>query len=107
LRPFISRVNAIRREYASLQTNHGLQFHLVDNDQIICYSKPPIIVLVNLDPRWTHAGFVELPLAELGIDPRKPYVVHDLLTNSRYTWQGPINYVELRSDMPAHILIKE
>ncbi len=36
LRPFISRVNAIRKHNPALQANDNLQFHTIDNDQIIC-----------------------------------------------------------------------
>jgi len=39
---------------------------------------------------------------------RHPYRMVDLLTGSRFTWQGPRNYVELRpNEVPAHILKKE
>jgi starch synthase (maltosyl-transferring) len=114
LRPFISRVNAIRNENPALQANHGLQFHTVLNDQIICYSKSTadrqnvIITVVNLDSTWTQSGFVELPVDELGIDVRHPYQMVDLLTGAKFTWQGPRNYVELRpQEVPAHILKKE
>jgi len=111
LRPFITRVNAIRRENRALQSNDRLQFHNVDNDQIVCYSKSTatrdnvILVVVNLDPVYTQSGFVDLPAEELGIDLRKPYYVADLLTGNTFRWQGPRNYVELRPfEMPAHIL---
>jgi starch synthase (maltosyl-transferring) len=111
LRPFISRVNAIRKENAALQSNRGLQFHEIDNDQLICYSKRTadnrniIITIVNLDPVYRQSGFVELPLEDLGLDVRHPYRVADLLSGERYTWQGSRNYVELRPhETPAHIL---
>ena len=114
LRPFISRVNAIRKENPALQTNDGLEFHAIQNDRLICYSKSTpdkknvIITVVNLDPTWTQAGFVELPTEELGIDVRHPYQMVDLLTGAEFTWQGPRNYVELRPhEVPAHILRKE
>jgi starch synthase (maltosyl-transferring) len=107
LRPFITRVNAIRRENPSLQTTTGVHFHHIDNDRLMCYSKGPVIVIVSLNPLWMEAGFVHLPLEDLGIDPRRPYAVRDLLTDAKYTWQGPRNYVELRPEMPAHILRKE
>jgi starch synthase (maltosyl-transferring) len=114
LRPFISQVNAIRKENPALHSNETLQFHDVDNDLILCYSKRTddkrnvIVSLVNLDPRWPQSGFVELPLEELGIDARHPYKMADLLTGARFAWQGPKNYVELRpGEMPAHILRKE
>jgi len=111
LRPFITRVNAIRKENAALQSNKRLEFHSTENDQIICYSKQTedrtnvIVTAVNLDPVWTQSGFVELPLQEFGIDARYPYRVIDLLTGERFTWFGPRNYIELRpNEMPAHIL---
>jgi starch synthase (maltosyl-transferring) len=114
LRGFIARVNAIRKENRALQSNERLRFHLIENDQLICYSKRTanydnlIVTIVNLDPHWPQSGFVELPLNELGIDIRHPYRMVDLLTEQRYTWQGPRNYIELRpSEMPAHILRKE
>jgi starch synthase (maltosyl-transferring) len=114
LRPFISRVNAIRKENAALQSNNHLQFHYIDNDQIICYSKRTadkqnaIVTIVNLDPVWTQSGFVELPVEDLGIDVRHPYRMVDLLTGAKFTWQGTRNYVELRpNEVPAHILRRE
>jgi starch synthase (maltosyl-transferring) len=114
LRPFISRVNAIRKGNPALQSNDNLRFHTIDNDQIICYSKQTadnrnlIVTVVNLDPAWTQSGFVELPLEDLGIDVRHPYRMTDLLTGKRFDWQGTRNYVELRpNELPAHILRKE
>src|SRR5581483_9709409 len=80
----IGRVNAIRRQNPALQTNRSLQFHTVNNDQIIVYSKRTvdkknvIISIVNLDTKYTQSGFIELPLKDLGIDVRHPYVLADL-----------------------------
>jgi starch synthase (maltosyl-transferring) len=114
LRPFITLVNRIRRENGALQSNEGLRFHKVDNDQLLAYSKQCpdtknlIVTVVNLDPVWKQSGFIELPVEELGIDVRQPYLMADLLTGRRFTWQGSRNYVELRpSELPAHILRKE
>lgn len=100
----IGRLNRIRREHAAFRTNENLQFHTVDNDQLIAYSKSTkdltsqVLVVVNLDPHHRQSGFVELPLEEMKIDPQQPYQVHDLLTDARYLWHGPRNYVELRPD---------
>ena len=55
-----------------------------------------MLVVVNLDPHHLQAGFVELPLEDLRIDPHQPYQVHDLLSDARYLWHGPRNFVELR-----------
>ena len=62
-------------------------------------------MVVNLDPYHRQSGWVRLPLERLGIDPRTPFLAHDLLTDDRYIWQGDTNYVELDPRvMPAHIL---
>jgi starch synthase (maltosyl-transferring) len=110
LRPFIARINRIRRENPALHRNDNLLFHHVDNDDLICYSKHTddldniILVVVNLHHTFTHSGWVELPLEELGLRAREPYQVHDLLNDARYVWNGPKNYVELNPHVsPAHI----
>ncbi len=106
----IGRVNRIRRENPAFRANVGLRFHPVDNDQLIAYSKSAgdpatqVLVVVNLDPHHAQAGSVELPLEDLELDPHQPYQVHDLLSNVRYLWDGPRNYVELRpGTQQAHI----
>ncbi len=110
LKDFIARVNRIRRENPALRGDWSLRFHEVDNEQLVCYSKrtddlsSAILVVVNLDPHHTQSGWVEFPLEELGIDPQEPYQLHDLLSDARYLWQGPRNYVELNPQIaPAHI----
>jgi starch synthase (maltosyl-transferring) len=113
LRTLIARLNAIRHTNPALHANERLVFHEVDNDQIIGYSKSTdeygnvILAFVNLDPRNTQWGFTSLDLAELGIeDEEEPFEVHDLLTDARYVWKGPRNFVELRpSEMPAHVFL--
>ncbi|HEX5757663.1 MAG TPA: alpha-1,4-glucan--maltose-1-phosphate maltosyltransferase [Thermoanaerobaculia bacterium] len=111
LAEIIALVNRIRRDNPALQSNAGLRFHPTDNDQVLCYSKATpdlanvVLVAVNLDPHSTHAAWLELPLAELGIeDPAQPFQVHDLLTGARYQWHGPRNFVQLDPHgVPAHV----
>lgn len=110
LRDLITRVNRIRRENPALQSDQGLRFHPIDNEQLIAYSKATqdlsnvILTVVNLDPHHTQSGWVELPLEELQIDRHQPYEVHDLLTDARYGWNGPRNYIELNPQkLPCHI----
>jgi starch synthase (maltosyl-transferring) len=108
LAPFIARVNRIRRENAALRQDRTLRFHRVENDDLICYSKSAgenvIVCVVNLNPRQTRWGTVELDLRELGMEGDRPYQVHDLLTDSRYTWHGSRNVVGLDPGVvPAHI----
>lgn len=110
LTEFISKVNRIRMENPALQSNESLEFHPVDNEQIIAYSKATedfenvILTVVNLDPHHIHSGWVQLDLKQLGIEPEHGYQVHDLLTGARYLWRGARNYVELNPQFaPAHI----
>lgn len=110
LKDFITKVNCIRRENPALQSDLSLRFHSVDNEQLICYSKRTedlsnvILVVVNLDYRYRQSGWVNLPVEELGLNPNKPYRVHDLLNGASYQWYGPRNYVELNpGKYPAHI----
>ena len=110
LRDLVARVNRIRRDNVSLQHDWNLRFHPVDNGEIICYSKSSqdfseiIVVVVNLDAYHTQSGWVELPLEEMGLDPRHPYQVHDLLSGARYLWHGARNYVEIvPATAPGHI----
>ncbi|MFH1724316.1 MAG: alpha-1,4-glucan--maltose-1-phosphate maltosyltransferase [Elusimicrobiota bacterium] len=110
LKDLIARVNRIRREHPALQSDWSLRFHRVDNDEIICYSKRAgddvVLAAVNLDPHHKQSGWTDLRLDELGLDPGRPYRMHDLLTDARYLWQGPRNYVELRPEAcPAHIFL--
>ena len=109
LNAFIARVNRIRKENPALHSDRGLRFHEIDNDQLICYSKETeerdnvIVVVVNLDPHHIQSGRVRLLFEDLDLEHRS-YQFHDLLTDSRYLWQGRQNTVELNPHaVPAHI----
>ena len=111
LREFIALVNRIRRESPPLQSDANLRFHPVDNDQLIAYSKTAddgsgtILVVVNLDPRHTQSGWVELPLEAFGLGDASPFQGHDLLSGARFLWQGSRLYVALDpTAVPAHII---
>ncbi|HUA00368.1 MAG TPA: alpha-1,4-glucan--maltose-1-phosphate maltosyltransferase [Candidatus Aquilonibacter sp.] len=110
LRDWLARINQARRENPCLQTNAGLLFHSVDNDNLIAYSKSTedhsslVVVVVNLNPYQKHSGWLTLPLGALGLSEHQPYQMHDLLSDARYIWQGPRNYVELDPAVaPAHV----
>ena len=110
LKQLIALVNKIRHENPALQSDWSLRFHPVDNDQLIAYSKTSsdgsnvVLVVVNLDPRYTQSGWIRVPLEDFGIGPQRPFEVHDLLADARYTWQGSRNYIELNpAKIPAHI----
>jgi starch synthase (maltosyl-transferring) len=106
----ITRVNALRRSNSALQRDHGLFFHRVDNDQLICWSKRSrtgevVIGVVNLDSRWAQSGFVELDPAALGLEPGERFQVADVLSGSGFHWVAGRNFVKLDpAVMPAHLL---
>ena len=98
LAPLISRLNAIRNENAALQRDWSLQFHPVDNDQLIAFSKKEgeneILVVVNLDARSPQSGFISFP----------PCEVHDLLSGGHWVWSSERNYIDLSPHtLPAHV----
>jgi starch synthase (maltosyl-transferring) len=110
LRDYLTRLNRIRREHPALQTDRGLVFHRIDNDALIAYSKSAegaaesLLMVVSLDPHHAQAGWLELDLTALGIPPDRNFQAHDLLTDARYLWRGPRNFVALEPrHSPAHI----
>ena len=110
LRGLITVVNRIRRENPALQSDRGLRFHPTENDQLIAYTKTSsdladvVLTVVNLDPHHTQTGMVTLPLEALGLDSDRSYQAHELMSNARYLWTGPRNYVEINPHaVPAQI----
>jgi starch synthase (maltosyl-transferring) len=106
----IARMNRIRRENVALQSDRGLHFCPVDNDQLIAYLKIDagsgnvILTVVNLDPHQPQSGWVDLNVDALKLDGEQPYQVHDLLSEQRYIWRGRYNYVLLDPQrLPAHV----
>ncbi len=110
LRGLITKVNAIRRAHPALQQDRTLRFLRTDNERLLAYAKTgddgadAILVVVNLDPVWKQAGWVEVPAQPSAGHP--PYRVEDLLNGGRFTWRTDSwNYVELDpANTPAHVL---
>ncbi len=111
LQPLMQRVNAIRKANPALLQMRNIRFHQTQHPDLMAYTKWAddnlVLVVVNLDPHQAHEGLVELPLSDLGLPENEPYVAHDLMTDSRYTWHGPQNYVKLSPELPAHIFRME
>jgi len=94
--------------FAGPMSNGSLRFHPTDNSLLLVYSKQAgddtALCIVNLDPRHVHRGWVELDLAALELPEDAGYQVHDLLGDSRSTWRGPRNFVEIVPNaMPAYV----
>jgi starch synthase (maltosyl-transferring) len=109
LRDYIARLNRIRRENPALQSDRSLRFHTIDNPLMLCYSKnageDTLLMVANLDPHNVQAGWIDLPLDQLGIPGDTPFQAHDLLSNARYLWQGARNFVRLDPQAsPLHVL---
>jgi starch synthase (maltosyl-transferring) len=67
-----------------------------------------LLIAVNTDPHHAQDTMVHVPIHDLGIDEEQPYVVHDLLTGTRYTWRGVRNFVRLDPvQQPGHVLLVE
>ncbi len=110
LNKVIGRINKIRQENKALQNTHSLQFHDIDNEALVSFSKKSddlsniILVIVNLDPYHTHSGWLRFPLNEFEMDEHVPYQVHDLINGAYFLWNGDYNYVEINPGiMPVHI----
>ncbi len=99
--PLITRVNKIRRENPALASNRRLKFLQIPDDRLLAYIKTSedgeniIITVVNLSSTEVAMGMLDLPLLELGLKPGVPFVVRDLLTDTKYSWKDWQNYVEL------------
>lgn len=109
IKDVITRLNRIRHDNRALQQYANLRFHLAENDQILFYSKTSraldniILVVVSLDPWNARETFINVPMDQFGWMEGDSYQVHDLLSDKRYLWSAPRNYVRLTPEQPAHI----
>ncbi len=92
---FMTTINRIRRENPALHPYRNLTFYAADDPNIVWYGKMTgardnaIFVAANLDLHGAHGSLVDVPLAELGLGPDEPYVMHELLSDIQYEWRGP------------------
>jgi starch synthase (maltosyl-transferring) len=107
--PFITRINDIRKKHTALSELTNLTFHDVDKENLMAFSKSApgaetILTIVNLNPFFWEEGTVHLDLRALGVGHDEPFEVHDLLSDTRFVWTGPHNYIRLDPAVePAHI----
>jgi starch synthase (maltosyl-transferring) len=109
---YVTRINRVRRENRALQQYRNLRFYHSDDPDILFYGKMTpeqdnlVFVAANLDPFARHAGLVDVPIAELGIDWQQSYHMHELISDRWYEWQGARGYVELDPETePAQIFV--
>ncbi len=105
----IERINRIRRDNPALQLLDNLSFEVSENPDVLFYRKSApdndLFIAVNLQPHDIRETMVHVPVHRLGLSDSEPYVVEDLLSGDRYTWQGSRNYVRLDPQRePGHVL---
>ncbi|MFU8815836.1 MAG: alpha-1,4-glucan--maltose-1-phosphate maltosyltransferase [Pseudomonadales bacterium] len=109
LAELIAVVNRIRNAHAALQHDWSLEFHQIDNDSLLAFSKRDgdqvLLMVVTLDAFHGQSGWLHVPLEAFGLPQDEPYMVHDLLTDARYEWQGSRAFVMLDPHgQPGHVL---
>ncbi|HEY4304207.1 MAG TPA: alpha-1,4-glucan--maltose-1-phosphate maltosyltransferase [Gemmatimonadaceae bacterium] len=108
----VVRINEIRRQQAALQLYNNLTFHESDNPDVLFYRKAldgqDVLVVATTNATEPQESMVHVPLEELGLVDGEAYVVHDLLTGARYTWNGVRNYVRIDPNIePGHVFVIE
>ena len=110
LADFIAVLNRARRDNPALQSDAGLRFLTVDNEQLLAYAKTSadgantVVCIVNLDPHHTQSGWIEIDPAAFGMAPEQVYQLHDLISGAHYLWHGARNYVSLDPErVPVHV----
>jgi starch synthase (maltosyl-transferring) len=111
LAEFIAVLNRARRANPALQSDAGLRFLRIDNEQMIAYAKTSadgantVVCVVNLNPHHTQSGWVEIDLAAFGMQANQAYQLHDLVSGAHFLWHGTRNFVSLDPQRtPVHIM---
>jgi starch synthase (maltosyl-transferring) len=108
---FIAMLNRVRRENPALQSDAGLRFLPIDNEQMIAYAKATpdlsniVVCVVNLDPHHAQSGWLEIDPAALGMAAQQAYQMHDAISGAHYLWHGARNFVSLDPQRsPVHVM---
>ncbi len=111
LADFIATLNRVRRENPALQSDTGLRFLRIDNDQMLAYAKMTadrsniVVCVVNLDPHHTQSGWLELDAEVVGSASEQAYQMHDQVSGARFLWHGVRNFVSLDPQRtPVHVM---
>ena len=105
----IAKINGLRKDNPALQQTNNIQFCHIENNHLLAFYKwndvktNELLVVINLDPYYSQAGHVQLPLEALGIGTGHQVLMQDLITDNGYYWHEEWNYVELHPALPFHI----
>jgi starch synthase (maltosyl-transferring) len=107
LAPYITRLNAVRRDNPALHWLRNLRFHEIDNASLLCFSKRDpetgntVLVICSFDCNTV------LDMPEMGMDWHERFTVTDQITGSSYEW-GQHNAVRIDPYVePAHVFVVE
>ncbi|HET9518280.1 MAG TPA: alpha-1,4-glucan--maltose-1-phosphate maltosyltransferase [Actinoplanes sp.] len=109
LAPYITRLNAIRKQNPALHWMRNLRFHDIDNAALLCWSKRDpetgnvVLVICSFDSNSVQWGNTTLDMPALGMDWHERFTVRDELTGATYEW-GQHNAVRIDPYVePAHV----
>lgn len=98
LAPYITLLNALRRQLPPLQDLRSLHFHRTEDPEVIAYSKSVgdeiTLVVCTLDPRDVRETTVWWDMPALGMDWSDRFVAQDHATGQDFTW-GQATYARL------------
>jgi starch synthase (maltosyl-transferring) len=113
LAPYITRLNAVRRDNPALHWLRNLRFHEIDNASLLCFSKRDpetgntVLVICSFDSSNVQWGNTVLDMPEMGMDWHERFTVTDQITGSSYEW-GQHNAVRIDPYVePAHVFVVE
>ncbi len=101
----ITRLNAIRRSNAALQSHLEIQFHQAFDDDVLYFSKSAadgnvVLAAICLDPFNTHTCEIEIPLWLFGLPDDGEVFAMDLMRDFEFVWHGKRQTVTLHPDSP-------
>lgn len=101
----ITQLNKMRRMNRALQSHLDVEFHNVQDDQIIFFSKMApdgntILVTICLDPFNAHQSTLEIPLWKFGLPDDGRLWVEDLMHDRHFIWHGKYQPVTLSPNQP-------
>ncbi len=108
LAPYLTQLNAMRKQHPALQDLRSLRFHNTDSNDVIAFSKTDgadtILVICTLDPYGEREATVWWDMDVIGLPEDALFSAHDLVTDATWTW-GSRTYVRLRPwDNVAHVV---
>ncbi len=112
IRNEVTKINEIRKANKALHTTNNTVVCETDNENILAYLRKTedmsniILVVVNLDPHNTQAGWVDISAKAIGTEPEVVINVKDLFIGGEYDWKAGRNFVKLDPSVsPAHVFL--